>query len=168
MLQAEHTHPRNNDGEQIIILGRIIGTLCLLGLATVALAQETRVGVTRHLITTDHVKPEMTSEWLTLQENEVVPALKKAGVAERKVYHTVLGDTTEFISYVPFPDYGEMDGPDPLERALGKGAADSLKRRLAAHMMGPEETAEFFRAGTGLISPLGQYIHRYEAAISYY
>jgi len=35
-------------------------------------------------------------------------------------------------------------------------------------MMGPEEMAEFFRAGAGLISPLGKYIHRYVADISFY
>jgi hypothetical protein len=37
----------------------------------------------------------------------------------------------------------------------------------AAKIMGPEEMAEFFRAGAGLIAPLGQTIHRYEAAISF-
>jgi hypothetical protein len=238
---------------------------CFVGFATVTLAQERPTGVTRYLVTTDHVKPEMITEWRALQTSEVVPALKKAGVTGRKVYHTVLGDTTEFISYLPFPDYGEMDGPDALERALGKAAADRLKERLndcllssssrlersqneffidpgdapalfssayratagrsgdymnflrehmqspmqravdsgfiegyqvmlsdqggevgifilnmfypdfdtldqgppAAKMMGPEERAEFFRAGAGLIAPLGQFIHQYEAQISY-
>lgn len=245
---------------------QIVSTLCLLGLMTPALAQESFSTVTRYLVTIDHVKPNMMAEWLALQRNEVVPALKKAGVKERKVYHTVLGDTTRFTSYTPFPDYGEMDGPDALERALGKAAADKLKQRLndcllssysrlensrneffidpgdapalfssayratagrsadymnflrehmqspmqravdsgfikgyqvmltdqggevgiyilnmfypdfdtldqgppAAHMMGQEERAAFFRDGAGLISPLGQFILRYQAQISYY
>ena len=248
------------------MLQRIFGAMCLLGLTTLTLAQEAPTGLTRYLVATDNVKPELVTVWQDLQRNEVVPALKKAGVNERKVYRTVLGNTTEFISYLPFPDYGEMDGPDALERALGKAAADNLKARLnacllstnsrlensrneffidptdapalfssayraaagrsadymnflrnhmqspmqravdsgfiegyqamitdqggevgiyilnmfypdfdtldqgppAAHMMGPEELAEFFRAGVGLISPLGQYIHRYVSDISFY
>lgn len=247
------------------MLKRILGAACLLSLATLSLAQERSAGVTRYLVTTDRVKPEKTSEWLALQKNEVMPALKKAGIGERKVYHTVLGDTTEFVSYLPFPDYGEMDGPDALDRALGKAAAAALKERLndyllssssrlersqneffidpgdapalfssayratpgrssdylvflrehmqspmqravdsgfiegyqvmltdqggevgiyilnmfypdfdtldqgppAAKMMGAEERAEFFRAGAGLIAPLGQYIYRYDAEISF-
>src|SRR5262249_36991142 len=32
-----------------------------------------------------HVKPEMLTEWLDLQKNAVVPALKKAGVKTRTV-----------------------------------------------------------------------------------
>jgi hypothetical protein len=93
------------------MLKRIIGALCLLTLATPTFAQDRPTGVTRYWVMTDRVKPEMMTEWLTLQKDKVVPALKKAGVTERKVYRTVLGDTTEFISYRPFPDYGEMDGP---------------------------------------------------------
>jgi hypothetical protein len=229
------------------------------------LAQDGSAGVTRYLVITDRVKPEKTSEWLALQKDEVLPALKKAGVRERKIYHTVLGDTTEFVTYLPFPDYGEMDGPDALDRALGKATAADLKERLgncllssysrlersqneffidpgdapalfssayraapgrsgdylvflrehmqppmqravesgfiegyqvmltdqggevgiyvlnmfypdfdtldqgppAAKMMGAEERAEFFRAGAGLIAPLGQYIYRYEADLSF-
>lgn len=249
------------------MLKRILA-ICLLALpgpAFAAAAEQGNSGVTRYLVTTDHVKPEMMTEWRALQRDEVMPALKAAGVTERKVYHTVLGDTTEFISYLPFPDYGAMDGPDALETALGKTAADNLKERLndcllssasrlensrdeffidpgaapalfsssyratsgrsadymvflrehmlspiqravdsgfitgfqvmltdqggetgiyilnmfypdfntldqgppAAKMMGPEELVAFFRAGTGLIAPLGQFIHAYEKDISF-
>lgn len=238
--------------------------LCLL--LPVAHTAERTVNVTRYRVTTDHVKPEKMTEWRALQKNEVVPALHKAGVTSRRVYHTIMGDGTEFISYTPFPDYGELDGPDALERALGKKKADKLKQKLdacllstssrlensqndfyfdpedapvlfssryratsgrsadymtflhehmlspikravdsgfikgfqvmrtdqggevglfilnmfypdfdtldqgapAAHMMSREEMADFFRAGAGLITPLGQYIHAYEKDLSYY
>lgn len=247
-------------------LAAVLFAILASSLTPAVFAQQRGAGTTRYLVTTDRVKPELTTEWLALQANEVVPALKKAGVTERKVYRTVLGDTTEFISYLPFPDYGEFDGPDPLERALGKPAADRLKARLddcllysssrlensvdeffidpgdapalfssayratpgnggtyrvflrehmqspmqravdsgfiegyqvmitdqggevgifvlnmfypdfdtldqgppAAHMMSPEESAEFFRAGAGLIGPLGQYIHRYVEEASFH
>lgn len=246
------------------MLKRILALCWLLALSSGVCAQG-GTGVTRYLVTTDHVKPEMMTEWRALQRDEVVPALKAAGVATRKVYHTVMGDTTSFISYLPFPDYGVMDGPDALETALGKAAAANLKERLndcllssesrlensqneffldpgaapalfssayratsgrsadymvflrehmispiqravdtdfiegfqimltdqggetglyilnmfykdfatldqgppAAKMMGPEERAAFFAAGTGLIAPLGQFIHAYEQDISF-
>lgn len=62
------------------------------------------------------VKPEMLNQWRTLQQKDVMPALKKSGVATRKVYHTVVGENNEFISCMPFPHYSEMDGPDTLIR----------------------------------------------------
>lgn len=240
--------------------------LCLLCLNPITFAaQNNTPGTTRYLVTTDHLKPEMMTQWRMLQKNEVLPALKKAGVTSRKVYHTVVGDTTAFISYLPFPDYSLFDGPDALEQALGKAAADNLKQRLndclfsssshleisqdeffldpvdapvlfsssyratagnsnnyleflrahmqspiqravdtdfiqgfqvmitdqggevgiyilnmfypnfdtldqgapAAKMMGPDEMADFFRAGTGLIERLEQFIHSYEKDISF-
>ena len=244
---------------------RLLAGILLSLFVAIAHAADGPAGVTRYRITTDLVKPEKMHEWRDLQANKVVPALRKAGVISRRVYHTVMGDGTEFISYTPFPDYGELDAPDALERALGKKKADKLKQKLAdcllstssrlensqndfffdpedapvlfssnyraasgrsgdyvaflheymlppikravdsgfikgfqimrtdqggevglfilnmfypdfdtldqgapaAHMMSREEMAEFFRAGTGLITPLGQYIHAYEPDLSY-
>ena len=36
--------------------------------------------------------------WLELQRNEVVPALKKAGVEDYTTYQTVVGEVTEFVN----------------------------------------------------------------------
>lgn len=111
-------------------------TLVLLSLLALATAQaQPDTGSTRYLVTTEQVKPEKAQEWLQRQVQEVLPALRKAGVTQRSVYRTVLGDTTEFVSYLPFPDYAEFDGPDALERALGKTEADDLKQRLNACLL---------------------------------
>lgn len=112
------------------MLKKTLATLLLACLAPVLAAQAPQPGVTRYRVVTDWVKPEKVSVWLALQRNEVMPALKKAGVASRKVYREVVGDNFEFVSYLPFPDYGEMDGPDALERALGRREAGILRQRL--------------------------------------
>lgn len=61
------------------------------------------------------------------------------------------GEVGIYVLNMFYPDFNTLDQGPP-----------------AAHMMGPEEMAEFFRAGAGLISPLGRFIHKYEAEISYY
>jgi hypothetical protein len=44
-------------------------------------------------VTITQVRPDMLNEWLDLQKNEVVPALKKARVATRTVYSSGLFGT---------------------------------------------------------------------------
>jgi hypothetical protein len=89
-------------------------------------------GVTRLLITTYRVKPDHVATWIGLQEDEVVPALKKAGVETRAVYRTVLGETSEFQVRRPISGFEVYDVPSPLQRALGADKAADLEARLAA------------------------------------
>ena len=95
----------------------------LLVLAT-ALAQEGGgAPTTRLLVTEVRVKPEKIAEWLALERNEVVPALKKAGVKRYTVFQTLVGDTNEFVIVRPLPTFAEFNGGGPLEGALGDKAA---------------------------------------------
>ena len=48
--------------------------------------------------------------WLELQRNEVVPALKKAGVEDYTTYQTVVGEVTEFVIVRPFA-FAELRQP---------------------------------------------------------
>ena len=59
----------------IVVLATTLSTYCL--------AQTPTSGFAR--VTVTHVKPDMVNEWLDLQKNEVVPALKKAGVEHELV-----------------------------------------------------------------------------------
>ena len=54
----------------------------------------------RSLVTIVHVKPEMLTEWLDLQRNAAVPALKKAGIKTRTVYAS--GAFGEAFTYTLF------------------------------------------------------------------
>jgi hypothetical protein len=93
-------------------------------------AQESGSATTRLLVTEVHVKPERVDEWLALERNEVVPALKVAGIKEHTVYQTVIGEATNFVIVRPLPSFAEFNGPDALERALGKDKAAVLVEKL--------------------------------------
>jgi hypothetical protein len=78
-----------------------------------------------------HVRPDMINEWLDLQKNEVVPALKKAGVKTRTVYATgVFGTTGEYVVLTPFEKYAEFDGENPIIKALGAAGGARLLEKL--------------------------------------
>jgi hypothetical protein len=94
----------------------------LLFLVT-ALAQEGGPPTTRLLVTEVRVKPDKIAEWLALERNEVVPALKKSGVKRYTVFQTLIGDTNEFLIVRPLPTFAEFNGAGPLETALGDKAA---------------------------------------------
>jgi len=85
---------------------------------------------TRMLVTTDRVIPAKRDRWIELQQNGVIPALKRAGVAERTVYEKVIGESTEFVIVRPLPSFAEFDGPGPIESALGAARAALLEQQL--------------------------------------
>jgi len=65
------------------------------------------------------VKPDMVNEWIDLQKNEVVPALKKGGVVTRTVYQTNIGNGFEFMIVTPFAKFAEFDADGAQLKALG-------------------------------------------------
>jgi hypothetical protein len=101
----------------------------LLALAVAANAQEGGSGNTRLLVTQLRVKPAMIDAWRTLQRDQVVPALTKAGVKQYTVFETLVGDQTEFVVVRPLPSFAEFNGPDLLEKALGARGAATLNAR---------------------------------------
>jgi hypothetical protein len=109
---------------------RAAAALSMLCVAAAGVAQETGPRNTRLLVTEVHVKPEMVDEWLALERNQVVPALKKAGVKQYTVYETVIGEATDFVIVQPLPSFAEFNGPDALTRALGMEKAEVLANKL--------------------------------------
>lgn len=85
---------------------------------------------TRFQVTVVRLKPDMQNEWVDLQRNEVVPALKKAGVASRTVWSTAVGNSFEYTLSVPFEKFAVMDNPGPLVTALGADGAARLNGKL--------------------------------------
>src|SRR5437764_6678221 len=57
------------------------------------------------------VTPGMMDEWAALVKNEVLPALKKAGVKSGQVYQTMLGNTSEFQIVTPLDKMSNLDLP---------------------------------------------------------
>ncbi len=82
-------------------------------------------------VTITHVKPDMLNEWLDLQKNEVVPALKKAGQPGRTVFATSLfGSAYEYVIITPFEKYADFDAGNPLIKALGEANSSRLGEKL--------------------------------------
>lgn len=114
---------------QIRIGLRTAAALALLCVSGFAAAQQ---DTTRLLVQVSYLKPERVNEWIALQRDEVMPALKKAGVPNRTTLETLFGDRPEYITLRPLPSFAEFDGDGPLEAALGARAAAALTARLQA------------------------------------
>jgi hypothetical protein len=100
---------------------RCAGSVCLaLSALSHGWAQNGAPANPRSLVRITQVKPDMATEWLAIQKNEVNPALKKAGVASRTMLETVLGNPYEYVSLTPLGNYSELDGDNLIVKALGK------------------------------------------------
>jgi hypothetical protein len=85
----------------------------------------------RSRVTITHVKPDMLTEWVDLQKNEVVPALKKAGEKTRTVYVTsIFGNAYEYVLVSPIDKMSQFDGQSPMVKALDTPGATRLNEKL--------------------------------------
>jgi len=85
---------------------------------------------TTYRVAVSHVKLDMLNEWLDLEKNELVPALKKGGVSTQSVFATAFGTTGEYVIIRPLDKYADLDGPSLLVKALGQAGADRLVARV--------------------------------------
>lgn len=103
----------------------------VLSSSAICLAQSSPSPTTPYVATAVQVKPDMLNEWLDLQKNEVLPALKKAGVSSRLMLATFAGDNYEYLDVRPATPFASFDdGVGPLQRALGPEAAARLIAKL--------------------------------------
>jgi len=108
-----------------------LAALMIMAPLGVSLAQNAPAN-TRILVQVTQVKPGRAAEWRALQQNEVLPALKKAGVPSRDTLETLLGNPNEFVTLRPLDNLAEFDGQQGLlQRALGARAGDALVAKLA-------------------------------------
>ncbi|HEY2906229.1 MAG TPA: hypothetical protein VGJ29_10040, partial [Vicinamibacterales bacterium] len=77
----------------------------------------------RMAITTVRIKPELVDEWMEFQKSETIPALRKAGVSERTVIATAIGESFEMTFLTPVKNFAERDGDNPIVKALGADGA---------------------------------------------
>jgi hypothetical protein len=117
---------------------------CLLGASSILLASalslqcfaQTAAAPTARVVVS-HIKPDMLNEWLDLQKNEVVPALKKGGQKTRTVYATSLfGTSGEYVIITPFEKYADFDGDSLLTKTLGQPASTRLTEKLRKCLLG--------------------------------
>jgi len=81
-------------------------------------------------IDTVQVKPESWTEYRRIERDEVIPALRKAGVPSRAAWRTAeFGATYEMVMVRPVPDFGQYDAGDSFS-ALAPKDAERLRERL--------------------------------------
>jgi hypothetical protein len=98
-------------------------------------------------IDTVQVKPEMWTEYRTLERDEVIPALRKAGVASRAAWTTAeFGSTYEIVLVRPISDFREYDSGDSFSRALGPREAERLRDRLRRCLSSRDSAAVLVRS----------------------
>lgn len=75
------------------------------------------------------VKPEHTDAYLALIKSEIVPAVKKSGIKTYLFARTRFGaPSSEFRSATALDKWADLDGPLPIQSAMG---ADAYQRFLA-------------------------------------
>jgi len=104
----------------------------LLAILTVAAPQAQTVPEQTWLrIDTLQVRPERWTEYREIERDEVIPALRKAGVRSRAAWRTAeFGATYEVVLVRPVEDFGVYDTGDSFARALGPREAERLRERL--------------------------------------
>jgi len=82
-------------------------------------------------IDTVQVKPDAWEEYREIERDEVIPALRKAGVSSRAAWRTAeFGSTYEVVLVRPVPDFTQYDAGDSFSQALGPREAQRLRERL--------------------------------------
>ncbi len=92
------------------------------------------------------VRPELLTEYLEIQKNEVTPALQKAGVPWRSAWRTgEFGHTYERVFVTPIAHFAEFDLGGPLGRALDPRKLERLQDRLRRCTAGRQSYAVRYR-----------------------
>jgi len=107
----------------------VASTLILAAADTVPTVAQPAPPANRQQVTLVRLKPDMVTEWLALQKNEVMPAQKKGGVTTRTTLQTLLGNSFEYAIIIPYPSYGILDGQNAPQKALGTEAAARLAEK---------------------------------------
>ena len=76
------------------------------------------------------VKPEMTQEYEGYLK-QIAAAYKKAGQPLYGVYSNFSGNRNEYTTVTLLMKFGDMDGPNPIRKALGDEAFANLTRSLS-------------------------------------
>jgi len=79
------------------------------------------------LVTIVSVNPGAGPEYVALQTNEVMPALKKGTTGGRQAWSSgIAGTVGEFVFISPIKSFAQFDEPNPMVKALGEEGAAAL------------------------------------------
>ena len=90
-----------------------------------------------------NVKPEALNDWLTLQQKETIPALKKIGIPAREAWTTsVFGEGFQYFFSTPIDKFAAYDNPQgPMVRALGQEGARMYNDKMRKMVLSQQTLA---------------------------
>ena len=123
----------------------------------------------RLLVRTAAVRPDSETAFVSIVRDQMIPALKKAGVPWMQTWSPFLGESFTYVMVTPVSDFGQFDGRDPVELTLGSQyevyrarldktlvsahAAIETLRRDASIESGDAEVPNFATVQTFLVLP---------------
>ena len=79
------------------------------------------------------VRPEKMNEYLALVKSTSLPAFKKAGVKRRIFARARFGaPSSDFVTSTGLEKWADLDGPNPLQKALGEQGYQDYLTKLSA------------------------------------
>jgi hypothetical protein len=138
------------------------GVLVVAVIAWAVVAQGQRGGAqqpppVRQAVQVTHVKPDMVNAYQDLLKNELIPNLKKAGIAYRWTWRNgPFGDNYTFVSEQPITSYAQYDQPGALQRAIGAEGVAKFDAKLWPMIVSQHTYAQTLRQDLSIPSASGQ------------
>ena len=126
------------------VVASVASVVALVAGAGLAQAQDAGSWVRVNVV---QVKPERLSDFIKLYQDEINPALRKAGVPWRSVWQTgEFGETYERHFVTPMASFAELDAGGPLARVLKPRALDRVLEKLRRTIDRRQSYAVLYRA----------------------
>jgi hypothetical protein len=102
------------------------------------------------MLTLVDVKPDQMNDFVTLQKDETIPNLQKGGVEWRDAWRAGLFGSTFTVAFVsPIVSFASLDGPSPIEKAVGAEGAKTYNAKVAKLVNGMRRYALRVRRDLG-------------------
>jgi hypothetical protein len=145
-----------------VALGSAFAVLILAVVAWVVVAQGQRGGAQqpppqRQRVEVTHVKPEMVQAYQDLIKNELIPNLKKAGIAYRWTWaNGPSGDSFTFVNEQPIANFAQYDQPGALQRAIGADGVAKFQAKQRPMIVSQHTYVQTLRQDLSMLSASGQ------------
>ena len=111
----------------------------------------------RQRVEVTHVKPDMLQAYQDLIKSELIPNLKKAGIAYRWTWaNGPSGDSFTFVNEQPIANYAQYDQPGALQRVIGADGAAKFQAKLRPMIVSQHIYVQTLRQDLSILSASGQ------------
>ena len=126
------------------VVASVASVVVLMAGVELAQAQDAGSWVTVDVV---QVRPERLSDFITLYQDDINPALREAGVPWRSVWQTgEFGETYERHFVTPIASFAELDAGGPLGRVLEPRELDRVLEKLRRAIDRRQSYAVLYRA----------------------